>query len=260
MCKLSAISFPHHFHRKDLEDTLFKKAVKTQYEVMLPDISRTTWKAFRYWPQQFRQGGRCHHWFFISYYWDECPISVYQMEGFQRHKSQGDNWQGWDGHMTRKQQELVTTQDIFIFLYPCYRPNIYAVPKIVLNIFSPNNTFYVCGQKDNLNSQWSGLASDSSPQTRLRHISETAWLTGLVGSLEGRPTTLNEISIVNFPPNRLQTNKPTAISRVTILRRKENISPWKVTFCLWSVANFQNTGWSTKFRDHDSQMVYAILN
>ena len=149
----------------------------------------------------------------VRYDWSDLAaaalISVYQMEGFQRHKNQGDNWQGWDGHMTKKQQELITNKDIFIFCYPYYRPNDYAVPKIVLNIFSHNNTFYVCGQKDDFNSQWSGLASDSSPQTRLLHISGTAWLTGLVGSLEGRPTTLHEFSIINFPPNHLQTNQPT---------------------------------------------------
>ena len=190
-------------------------------------------------------------------------ISVYQMEGFQRHKSQGDNWQGWDGHMTKKHQEQITNQDIFVFWYPCYWPIDYAVPKIALNIFSHNNTFYVYGQKDDLNSQWSGLASDSSSQTRLLHIYGTAWLTGLVGSIEGRPTTLHGISIVNFPPNHLQTNKQAnlqTLSRITILRREENINPCKVAFCLWSVANFQNTGWSTKFRDHGSQMVYDIFN
>ena len=152
---------------------------------------------------------------------------------------------------------------IFVFWYPCYWPIDYAVPKIALNIFSHNNTFYVYGQKDDLNSQWSSLASDSSSQTRLLHIYGTAWLTGLVGSIEGRPTTLHGISIVNFPPNHLQTNKQAnlqTLSRITILRREENINPCKVAFCLWSVANFQNTGWSTKFRDHGSQMVYDIFN
>lgn len=55
-------------------------------------------------------------------------------------------------HVTNKQQEQISNQDVFTCRDLCCQPVDHAVPTtVLLNTYINDNTFYDCGQKHDLN-------------------------------------------------------------------------------------------------------------